>query len=336
MQKILFICGSVNQTTMMHKISQHLESEYECYFTPYYTDGFKAYLVDRGLLDFTILGGNFRKKTEGYLQDNKLKLDYKGMSDNYDLVVTCTDLIIQKNIKRKKIILVQEGMTDPENIFFLLSKYLNFPRYLASTSATGLSHAYASFCVASEGYRDLFIKKGCNPEKIRVTGIPNFDNCRVYTENGFPHRDYVLVCTSDTRETFRYENRKRFIENAVKIAEGKQLIFKLHPNENHLKAEKEIKEVIPSALVFADGNTNEMIANCKILITKYSSVVYVGIALGKEVYSDFKISELTKKAPLQNNGSSAKNIAAVCEYHLSGHREREFRDAQLIPATEQY
>ena len=30
------------------------------------------------------------------------------------------------------------------------------------------------FCVASEGYRDLFISKGVKPEKIYVTGIPNF------------------------------------------------------------------------------------------------------------------------------------------------------------------
>jgi hypothetical protein len=54
-----------------------------------------------------------------------------------------------------------------------------------------------------------------------------------------------------------------------------------------------------------------MIANCDVLITKYSSVVYVGLALGKEVYSYFDINMLKKLLPLQNNGASACNIALV-------------------------
>jgi hypothetical protein len=54
-----------------------------------------------------------------------------------------------------------------------------------------------------------------------------------------------------------------------------------------------------------------MIANCNVLITQYSSVVYVGIALGKEVYSYFDVKTLRRLLPLQN-ASAAKNIARVC------------------------
>ena len=241
-------------------------------------------------------------------------MDYS--RNNYDLVVTCSDLIVQKNIRDKKIVLVQEGMTDPENIFFYLSKYLNFPRYLASTSTTGLSDAYETFCVASEGYKELFVNKGCKEEKIRVTGIPNFDNCKVHRKNSFLYKNYVLVCTSDGRETFKYENRKNFILKAVKIAGNNQLIFKLHPNEKFKRAIAEIKLYAPGSLVFTEGNTNEMIANCKTLITKYSSVVYVGLALDKTVYSDFDLNTLKLMTPLQNGGNSARNIASVCEYKL--------------------
>ena len=97
---------------------------------------------------------------------------------------------------------------------------------------TGLSDAYRAFCVASEGYRDFFIRKGARPEKIVVTGIPNFDNCQRYCSNNFPYRHYVLVCTSPLREIFRGEDRKAFIRKAVEIAGGRHLIFKLHPNEN--------------------------------------------------------------------------------------------------------
>jgi|WetSurMetagenome_2_1015567.scaffolds.fasta_scaffold301727_1 hypothetical protein len=335
MRKILFICGSLNQTTMMHRISEHLKNNYDCWFTPYYTDGFKAQLVKRGFLDFTILGGKFKAATERYIEENNLRKDYRGIQNNYELVITCTDLIVQKNIKKKKIVLIQEGMTDPENIFFYLSKYLKFPRYLASTSTTGLSDAYISFCVASEGYKNLFIKKGCNPAKIHVTGIPNFDNCRKYEKNHFPYNGYVLVCTSDARETLKPENRKKFIRKALQIANGKSLIFKLHPNEKFERASREIREYAPGALVFSDGNTNEMIANCSTLITKYSSVVYIGLALGKEVYSSFDINKLKLMTPLQNNGDSAKNIAGICEHYINGYPEINYNvNDSLIPVPE--
>ena len=309
-KKILFICGSMNQTTMMHKISQYFEAD-QCYFTPYYGDGYIEFFRRNGLLNFTVLGGQFRRNTEKYLRDHNLQIDYQGKSHDYDLVYTCQDLIIPKNITNKKVVLVQEGMTDPENVFYYLVKYLNFPRWTASTSTTGLSDAYDYFCVASEGYRELFIKKGVKPEKLIVTGIPNFDNIRENLNNDFPHKNFVLVATSDTRETFKYENRKKTIENALEIANGKQLIFKLHPNENVERATAEINKLAPGALVYSSGKIDHMIANCDVLITKFSSVVYIGIALGKEVYSDFPMDELKKLTPVQNNAASAKNISEI-------------------------
>jgi hypothetical protein len=172
--------------------------------------------------------------------------------------------------------------------------------------------------VASEGYRDLFIAKGVEPAKIEVTGIPNFDNCVQHTRNNFPYRHFVLFCTSDCRETFRYENRKRSITRALEIANGRLLIFKLHPNENHDRAQQEIAKYAPDALVFRRGNTEEMIANCDVLITQYSSTAFVGLALGKEVYSYYHLDELRRLLPLQH-GNGAKNIAAVCRKVLQRH-----------------
>lgn len=314
-KKILFIGGSLNQTTMMYKISQHLK-DYDCWFSPYYSDGFIGWVVNKGFLNFSILGGNFRKQTEKFLIDNKLNVDYKGSANDYDLVFTCADLIVPNNIRDKKLILVQEGMTDPENFMFYMVKYFNFPRWLASTSAMGMSNLYDIFCVASEGYKELFIKKGAKREKIIVTGIPNFDNAKQYLNNDFPHKNFVLVATSDMRETFKYENRKKFILDCVKIAKGKQIIFKLHPNENYERAKKEINKFAPGSLLYQDGNTNHMIANCDVLITKYSSVVYIGMALGKEVHSYFNLEDLKKLTPIQNNGTSAERIARIGRYFI--------------------
>jgi hypothetical protein len=309
-KKILFICGSLNQTTMMYKISQQLP-EFDQYFTPYYADGLLGFFADKGMFDFTVVGGKFRAATEKFLAEKNLKLDYKGVKNDYDYVFTCSDLIIPKNIRNKKIVLVQEGMTDPEKLNYYIVRYLGLPRYLASTSMSGLSHAYDLFCVASEGYKDFFVRKGCDPNKIVATGIPNFDNCKEYINNDFPHKNYVLVCTSDMRETVSYENRKKTILDAVKIANGRPMIFKLHPNEKVKRAVEEINKYAPGALVFSTGNTNEMIANCDVLITKYSTVVYVGMALGKEVYSYFDINMLRRLTPMQNGGNSHRNIADV-------------------------
>ena len=69
-----------------------------------------------------------------------------------------------------------------------------------------------------------------------------------------------------------------------------------------------------------------MIANCDALITKYSTVVYTGIALGKKVYSDYDLEELKKMLPLQNGGISAKNIAVKARELL---REKEAHIYQI-------
>ncbi|HAM53750.1 MAG TPA: hypothetical protein DCP92_24790 [Nitrospiraceae bacterium] len=299
----------------MHRIANHLD-EHECYFTPYYGDGIVKALSEWGMLDFTVLGGRFREQTEGHLHEHRLRIDYRGQQNNYDLVVTCQDLIIQRNITKKKIVLVQEGMTDPENILYHLVRKLKLPRYLASTSMTGLSHCYERFCVASEGYRELFIRKGVNPKKLAVTGIPNFDDIARGCATDFPHKHFVLVATSDARETFKLDNRRKFIRKAQLLAGGRPMIFKLHPNERPGRA-KEISRIIPDALVFQDCDINPMIANCDVLITQYSSVAYVGLALGKEVHSYFDREELKRLMPMQNGGTSAQNIAHICREYLA-------------------
>ncbi|PKL83882.1 MAG: hypothetical protein CVV24_02720 [Ignavibacteriae bacterium HGW-Ignavibacteriae-3] len=309
-KKILFICGSLNQTTMMHSISQHFK-EYDCFFTPYYGDSWIKYGVSKGYGKFSILNGPFRIRTEEYLREQNLTMDYRGEKHDYDLVYTCADLIMPKNIRDKKVILVQEGMTDPENLMFYLVKYLKLYRWLASTSTMGISNQYTFFCVASQGYRDFFIRKGAKAEKIIVTGIPNFDNLKQYAKNDFPHKNFVLVATSDARETYKLENRKKLIKDCVRIANGRQLIFKLHPNENIERATVEINKYAPGALVYSDGNINQMIASSDALITKFSSTVYVGIFFGKEVYSYYDINDLKKLLPIQNNGTSAGRIAGL-------------------------
>lgn len=329
-KKIFYICGSTNQTTQMHQISKNLP-EYDHIFSPFYGDGLVELLRKSDIDKMSVACNRMVNRCLAYLQLHDLPIDYQGKNmEAYDLVLTCSDLVIPKNITNKKVMLVQEGMTDPENFAYHLVKTFPFlPRWIASTSTTGLSDLYDVFCVASEGYRELFIRKGVKPEKIRVTGIPNFDNCVKYYENDFPHKHFVLVCTSDSRETLKFENRKAFIERAVQIANGRPLIFKLHPNENFKRATREIERYAKGALVFTSGSAEAMIANCDVLITHFSSTVYVGMALGKEVYSDFDLNDLRKMTPIQNDGTSASRIANICREMLEGKVETK-KDLKML------
>ncbi|APR83065.1 Hypothetical protein A7982_08414 [Minicystis rosea] len=326
-KKILFICGSINQTTQMHQIARELP-EYEHFYTPYYGNADYRAVRRLGLLEFTIGGHKLRKRCLDYLEQHRLPIDLEGQRGGYDLVFHCSDLLWPHNIDDSKVILVQEGMTDPESVLFPLVKRLDFlPRWMAGTSATGLSHKYAKFCVASPGYKDLFASRGVDPKKMIVTGIPNFDNCRRYTKNDFPHKNFVLCCTSDVREVYWWENRKALIQQAREIAGDRQLIFKLHPNEKLPRAIDEIKRWAPEALVYPTGNAEEMVANCDELIVRYSTLAYVGLALGKKVHSlNFDVEELRRLTPLQN-GNAARLIAQVGR-ELLGDGARA-RDAEI-------
>lgn len=314
--RVLFIGGSVNQTKQMLAVAAAMPG-IDAHFTPYYCDGLLDLARRMRLLEWTVVGYSWRRDSVDLLNRRGAKLDWEGRGGDWDLVVTSSDLIIPDNIRSHRIVLVQEGMTDPEGIGFHLRRLLPIlPVWVAGTAGTGTSGTYDRFCVASDGYRDLFIRKGAPADRVVVTGIPNFDDCVAYGRNDFPHRDYVLVCTSDTRETLKRDNRKAFLRECVEIAAGRQLIFKLHPNENLRRNTREIKEVAPGALVYTSGSAEEMVANCQMLIVQYSTLAYVGLALGKEVRAYAPLDELRRLLPLQG-GRAAASIASVCRELLA-------------------
>ncbi|MCC6461078.1 MAG: hypothetical protein IT260_11445 [Saprospiraceae bacterium] len=314
-KKILFIGGTHNQTTMGYRVAAEL-TDLECWYTPFYADGLLRIAAERGWADFSILGGVPRAMTEAFYTEKKVPVDYRAERNRYDLVVMCADLVVPRNIRNIPMILVQEGMMTPENWVYQLVKHLHLPRFLGNTSMTGLSHAYEKFCVASDGFRDMFIRKGVDPEKLVVTGVPNFDDVDKYRANDFPYHGYILGATSYLRESFQYENRAAFIRKVLTVADGRLVIFKLHPNENHARAVREIKRHAPQAIIYTTGDINPMIANCAAMVTKYSSVLMVALALGKPVYSDLEPAVASQLRPVQNGGTSAQRIADICRSYL--------------------
>lgn len=320
-KKVLFLIGSPNQTTQMHQIARLLEDEFEPYFSQLYYDGwqrsFYKFLLWSGGLDKTIVTGKIKDKADKYLAAHGLKNDFEARvyGNTYDLVVCCSDVIVPWPLVRTtKTVFVQEGMTDPLNLWArLVKRFTRYPILAIGTALNGMNNCCDIYCVASEGYREHFARVGVDRDKLVVTGIPNFDNIEQVRHNDFPHRGYVLAATSDLRETFTPENRPKFIRECARIANGRPLAFKLHPNEELPRAVDEIKEhAPPGTLVFTEGNTDHMIANCVELITQYSTVVYVGLALGKPVHSYFDVEDLKRKLPWQNGGTSSRRIAAIC------------------------
>src|SRR5262249_59136425 len=119
-------------------------------------DGHLLRASQRGQLDFTVMAGPLRDRTLKHIQDAGLPIDDRGEARDYDLVVTCTDLILQDNIEDKRIVLVQEGLTEREGLLYWLVKHGGIPRAFANTAAFGLSDGYEGFCVPAPGGGELF------------------------------------------------------------------------------------------------------------------------------------------------------------------------------------
>ncbi len=335
--RILFVCGSLNQTTQMHQIARELPG-CEHAFTPYFCDAPLDWFRRAGLMEFTVAGRKLATRCLDYLRKEGLAVDERGRRGPYDLVLHCSDLVVPRVLRRSRVVLVQEGILDPEGWEYRLWRRLPLlPRWIAGTATTGLSRAYDRFCVASEGYREHFLSRGVPAAKLVVTGIPNFDDCRAYLDNDFPRRGYALVCTSDARETAKSDDRREFLHRALRLAGGRPLVFKLHPNEDVARATAEIHALVPGAPVFASGRAEHMIANCDVLITQYSSTVFVGLALGKECHSYWDEERLRRLLPVQN-ASAARLIARVCREVLaeasSAGRRAPCLDGLAVAGTE--
>lgn len=334
-KRVLFVCGSINQTTQMHQIAKVLP-ELEASFSPFFAGAFYDLCRKAKLIEWTILGNRLRHRCLDYLNRHHLQVDLEAQCAPYDLIVNCTDIVVAPALLKTPMVLVQEGIMDPPNGWLpAIQRFPQMiPRWYNGTAATGLSFAYERFCVASQGYLSYFASIGVPRERMVVTGIPNFDDCRRYCNNDFPHRHFVLVCTSDARETFKKDDRDTLIRYATELARGRQLIFKLHPNENFERARAEIRNLAPEALVYQEGSAEEMIANCDVFVGQYSSTAFVAMALNKEVHSYWGREELRRLLPEQN-GCAAAKIANVCRSVIQDHSDRVRRLPPARPRLRQ-
>lgn len=138
--RLFFICGSLNQTTPLHQIARQLP-ECDSAVSPFYGTRAVRKMRELGLLENTIGGNKLGQRCLEYLRRTGLEVDLDGVRGGYDLVVNCTDVTLPENVAGLPLVVVQEGITDPDNLFFSLVRRLPnaVPRWLAGTAATGLA-----------------------------------------------------------------------------------------------------------------------------------------------------------------------------------------------------
>jgi len=79
------------------------------FFTPYYGDIILNLARKLNLTESSVIGHKLSLRCLNYLQEHRLPVDLKGRSNDYDLVVTCSDLIIPSNIRKRKLFWCRKG-----------------------------------------------------------------------------------------------------------------------------------------------------------------------------------------------------------------------------------
>jgi len=315
--KCLFVCLTAYNTTILKHVADELK-DWDCWFTPiFYNDDIvvkiaKIFGVFKRALES-------QKKTIEKMHQLCVNIDFEA-KQTYDIIVLGNDFYIPEKLNRfQPKVLVQEGWLWPYGIKRWLVANTFLPVIFAGASGSGLSKSYEFYCVASDKYKELGIKSGIPKEKIKVTGLPTLDSLlSTYKQNNISKQrdEFVLLTTHPGREYFEGENRKKLLLKTRKIANKRPIIVKLHPNENINRAKKEISFWLPEAKVLINNDVNQLIADCSVLITTYSTTIYYALLLGKEVYCDYPIEKVKEFLPIQN-GVSAKKIADICREAIS-------------------
>lgn len=320
---ILFLPGTEIHFKQMSEIANSL-SDIDIYFAPFFADGKLELLRKTHIFDFifrkTPLGNSSHRKIKKIILESGFKTDEKAKKRDYDLVVVPSDIYLPSKIIKSKIVLIQEGGLYPDNFILSLVKIGIAPRFFANTAALGLSDKYEFFCVASEEYRKFFIERGIKSEKLRVTGISyydNFEKYRVYPKK-IPKlpKKYVLACMSPSWESLGLEWDSLISKARRKAKELKiPLVVKVHPREERYQIRRLRKQNI---LVYQKPTAEYFAASAKYAFVQSSTSIYSLIHFGIPTESTkLDIEKCKKLMAWQNNGTSAKNIAAVCREILN-------------------
>jgi hypothetical protein len=211
--RALFVCGSPNQTTHLHRIAAEL-AEVEACFSPYYGDLAVDLMRRSGLIEGTIGGNKLRGRCLEYLEAHSLPVDLEGRRGGYDLVVTCSDEIVPKNRRRAPIVAVQEGILDPDSWGWELVGVVNLP-WLNRVDVAWLARAVAPFshvfCLDNHFVTGgqgallpatLTASDAPPPARLHLIGVEGVPACGVNAEVLRHHRLDAASLASRVRQKF--------------------------------------------------------------------------------------------------------------------------------------
>jgi len=150
------------------------------------------------------------------------------------------------------------------------------------------------FAVASQRQEEELLRLGASPEKIEVTGHPqydsylnrNIDRCSVMSSLNLPSQTRIVVLT--TQPTRQVENEV-LIRATVEAIEGMKdvfLVIKLHPRERmkaYHRVDALIKEIGAQVLLVHHCNVLDLIGAADLMISRFSTTIQSALMIGTPV-----------------------------------------------------
>ena len=141
---------------------------------------------------------------------------------------------------------------------------------------------------------DYLIENGVNASKLLATGGPVFDGLlesnpdrqRIASELGIdPNKKWVVFTTQSSgaggRPTpWEIERSIKSVCNAVEKLEDCELVFQVHPGQDMDDVKRHVTN---DAIVCKYSSTNDLIAECELLITLFSTTALDALCMGKPI-----------------------------------------------------
>lgn len=168
--------------------------------------------------------------------------------------------------------------------------------------------------------KNNLINRGVNPGKIVITGCPRFDilynklnnieeiKDRVYgCLSVNKNKDIIVFASSPTVLNVRKEDKITLLSSVfttIKQFQDKELIVKLHPNEEdeylHYKIASKVN--IKNIKIIRDINLLDLLVSCDVLITAQSNVGIDAILAGKKLVIIYQNQNEPDTMPFLNSG----------------------------------
>ena len=154
-----------------------------------------------------------------------------------------------------------------------------------------------NIAVMSPFAKDAYINMEVPPEKVFVTGQPGFDliwqkefnRNQLMAELGISENKGLVVLATQPLigSTWKREDREKFIEavcSAMRKFSDKQLVIKLHPDENIDTYQKILANMGEDKAIFCrDIDLYELLHACDLLMTVHSTVALEAMIFDKPV-----------------------------------------------------